>query len=73
MVVLAFLTDPVVVEKILKHLELPTAPLPLEPDRCAFEEFDPGLDVSVSGDDPTDGRGPLPDPARQPRTARPPP
>ncbi len=73
MVVLAFLSDPVVVEKILKHLDLPTAPPPLGPDRRAAEEFDPCLDVGVSGDDPDDRQGPLPDPARRPRTARPPP
>jgi len=73
MVVLAFITDPVVVEKILKHLELPTAPPPLGLDRSAVEEFDPCMDTCVSGDDPTDGLGPPPDPARRPRTARPPP
>ena len=73
MVVLAFLTDPVVVEKILRHLELPTAPPPLGPDRCAIEEFDPCLDVCGSDDESTDGQGPPPDPARRTRTARPPP
>ena len=73
MVVLVVLSDPVVVKKILKHLELPTAPPPLGPNHCAVEEFDPCLDECVSGDDPTDGQGPPPDPARRPRTARPPP
>jgi hypothetical protein len=37
MVVLAFLTDPDVIYKILKHLELPTASPPLLPDRCTVE------------------------------------
>jgi hypothetical protein len=73
MVVLAFLSDPVVVEKILKHLELPTTPPPLGPDRSAVEECDPCMDACVSGDDPTDGQGPPSDPARRPRAARPPP
>jgi hypothetical protein len=73
MVVLAFLTDPSVVEKILKHLELPTAPPPLGPDRCAIEEFDPCLDMSVPDDASADGPGLHQKPARLPRTARPPP
>jgi hypothetical protein len=72
MVVLAFLSDPVVVEKILKHLELPTAPPPLGPDRSTVEEFDPCMDLGGSDDECTDGQGPPPDPARRPRTARPP-
>jgi hypothetical protein len=38
MVVLAFLTDPPVVSKILAHLGLPTAPPPLAPARLAAQE-----------------------------------
>ena len=38
MVVLAFLTDPTVVQKILAHLGLPTVPPPLTPARLAAQE-----------------------------------
>ncbi len=45
MVVLAFLTDPSVVNKILRHLRLPTRPPPLAPARP--------LDDSDDNQDPT--------------------
>jgi hypothetical protein len=37
--VLAFLSDPEVVVKILRHLGWPTAPPPLSPARCAPEQL----------------------------------
>ena len=37
MVVLAFITDPRVLEKILAHLGLPTAPPPIAPARLPLE------------------------------------
>jgi len=60
MVVLAFLTDPAVVSKILAHLGLPTSPPPLAPARVAAqEELFP--DASAADDlsqDPDDLRTP---------------
>jgi len=60
MVVLAFLTDPAVVSKILAHLGLPTTPPPVAPARLAAQqEFFP--DASASDDvsqDPDDLRTP---------------
>ena len=41
MVVLAFLTDPVVLQKILEHLQLPAEPPPIAPARCSFDALDP--------------------------------
>jgi hypothetical protein len=38
MVVLAFLSDPSVVGRILRHLHLPTAPPPVSPARSSAEE-----------------------------------
>jgi hypothetical protein len=38
MVVLAFLTDPPVVRRILEHLDLPSAAPRLSPTRCADDE-----------------------------------
>jgi len=39
LVVLAFLTDPVVIRKILVHLNLPAVPPTIEPSRLAWPEF----------------------------------
>jgi len=60
MVVLAFLTDPAVVSKILAHLGLPTAPPPLSPARLASqEELFPDADaVDEASQDPDDLRAP---------------
>ena len=51
MVVLAFLTDPIVLRRILEHLHLPAEPPPIAPARCPFDAQDmffdepnPGLD-----------------------------
>jgi hypothetical protein len=38
MVVLAFISDPKVVRRILLHLKLPTSPPPLAPPRLAEQE-----------------------------------
>jgi len=39
MVVLAFITDPPTLRKILDHLGLPSSPPPVLPARRAWEEF----------------------------------
>jgi len=49
MVVLAFLTDPAVVRRILVHLQLPPDAPPTGPAREALEPVHTGLDAS---DDP---------------------
>ena len=72
MVVLAFLTDPDVIHKILKHLELPTASPPLLPDRCAVEEFDQCIDLFASDDGQyADHVSPGHNRCQRPRPARP--
>jgi len=38
MLVLAFITDPAVVQRILRHLGIPTDPTTLAPARCPFDE-----------------------------------
>lgn len=38
MLVLAFITDSAVVQRILRHLGIPTDPTPLAPARCPFDE-----------------------------------
>ncbi len=48
MVVLAFLTDPAVIKKILTHLRLPTEPLPLRPARIVEQE---DLFANLGGED----------------------
>jgi hypothetical protein len=54
MVVLAFLTDPAVLRRILTHLSLPTAPPPLAPARSSATDFEPvpepAVDQSASDD-----------------------
>jgi hypothetical protein len=67
MVVLAFLSDPAVVRKILEHLKLPTALPPLTPSRLSQHETFV-LDHDSAFEDqpawqPTDRRSP---PARAP-------
>ena len=70
MVVLAFLTDPAVVSKILAHLGLPTSPPPLAPARItAQEERFPDPADDDASQDPEDRRAPA---ASRPR-GRPPP
>lgn len=66
MVVLAFLTDPTVVSKILAHLGLPTAPPPLTPARLAAQEelFPDATDEASQ--DPDDHRSPETGSARGP-------
>ena len=49
MVVLAFLTDPSVLRRILEHLKLPAIPPPLAPARLPAEEPDFFADDVVSG------------------------
>jgi hypothetical protein len=74
MVVLAFLTDPDVIHKILKHLELPTASPPLLPDRYAAEEFDQCIDLFAADDGQyADHVSPGHNRCQRPRPARPPP
>ena len=74
MVVLAFLTDPDVIQKILKHLELPTASPPLLPDRCAVEEFDQCIDFfAADNSQHADHVSPGHNRCQRPRPARPPP
>jgi len=70
MVVLAFLTDPTVVSKILAHLGLPTSPPPLAPARLAAqEEFFPDLADDDVSQDPDDRRAPAaPRPRGPPRS-----
>ena len=41
MVVLAFLTDPSTVHRILTHLGLPTSPPPIAPARDPFDDPEP--------------------------------
>ncbi len=55
MVVLAFISDPPVITKILHHLRLPTAPPPLAPARGATTAQLWGLDPPrhADPDDPT--------------------
>jgi hypothetical protein len=67
MVVLAFLTDPPVVSKILAHLGLPTAPPPLAPARLpAQEELLPDAADDEVSQDPEDHRRPAPPRPRGP-------
>jgi hypothetical protein len=72
MVVLAFLTDPSVVTKILAHLGLPTAPPPLVPARIPAQEelFPDAADDEVS-QDPEDHRRPAPPRPRGPPRSSP--
>lgn len=67
MVVLAFLTDPAVVRRILEHLGLPAEPIQLAPARCPFDEPaaftepepDPPFFVETASDaSPTAARAP---------------
>jgi hypothetical protein len=56
MVVLAFLSDPQVVRKILLHLQLPAAPPPLAPGRLPEpEEFLPPVPDDDGNQDPDEG------------------
>ena len=59
MTVLALLTDPTVIEKILRHLGLPSAPAPLAPARCgswqpAVDPLPPPIQMEL-GERETDG------------------
>jgi hypothetical protein len=47
MLVLAFLTDPDVVAKILRHLGLPTDPPPLTPASSSLDEPLPGAQLPL--------------------------
>jgi len=79
MVVLAFLTDPGTVARILTHLGLPTAPPPLAPARDPFDSAPPDLGPEDPPDDfphpdrgcrapaPRAGRAPPRPGARKPR------
>jgi len=67
MLVLAFLTDPAVVRRILDHLGLPADPIRLAPPRCPFDEpagfseptpDDPFFDESASPTSPMAPRAP---------------
>jgi len=66
MTIIAFLTDPNVLTKILAHLKLPSAPPTLAPARSSFEEQDlfsnEEIDEPVYSEDP----GPVDGPARAP-------
>jgi hypothetical protein len=67
MVVLAFLTDPTVVQKILAHLGLPTTPPPVAPARLpAQEELLPDAAGDDASQDPDDHRSPETASARGP-------
>jgi hypothetical protein len=65
------LTDPDVVTRILKHLEIPAATLPLLPALRPFDPFDVCTDVPVDG--LPDDNGFTNDPSPRPRPARAPP
>ena len=72
--VLAFLTDPDVIYKILKHLELPTASPPLLPNRGAVEEFDQCINIFAADDGHyAEHVSPGHNRCQRPRPARPPP
>ena len=83
MVILAFISDPPVITKILQHLGLPTEPPPLSPARVSWEPQlsvldspvdDPLWDdpmVSTSGDEIPSSSPPVRLPPLE--TARPPP
>ncbi|MBU1512374.1 hypothetical protein KKD52_18635, partial [Myxococcota bacterium] len=49
--VLAFLSDPAVVTKILDHLRLPSSAPPLAPARMPEDEFPFFQDTEFAGDD----------------------
>ena len=61
MTIIAFLTDPVVLTKILGHLKLPSAPPTLAPARSSFDEqelfSDEEIDEPVFRQDPGPGDG----------------
>ena len=71
MVVLAFLTDPAVVRKILTHLNLPADPLARAPARLPVEPSD--LFADPAADAPFFDEDAVPRPARAAGTARAPP
>ncbi|MCK4303921.1 MAG: hypothetical protein KAY24_06760 [Candidatus Eisenbacteria sp.] len=54
MVVLALISDPPVITKILQHLRLPTEPPPLAPVRASWE-LQPPLVLTSPGNDPASG------------------
>jgi hypothetical protein len=63
MAVIAYLTDPPILAKILSHLQLPTAPLPLAPARYPAEQLDLDFVDDWPDDEPAParchpGRGP---------------
>ena len=66
MTIIAFLTDPNVLTKILEHLKLPSTPPTLAPARSSFAEKDlfsnEEIDEPVCSEDP----GPVDGPARAP-------
>jgi len=70
LVVLAFLTDPDAVARILTHLELPSVTPPLLPAHCPFDPTEGFMDApgDCRPDDPgfTRFRSPRPRPARAP-------
>ena len=66
MVVLAFISDPPVITKILHHLRLPTEPPPLAPARGATTAQLWGLDPPRHSD-PDHPAGEVPDLIRSPR------
>jgi hypothetical protein len=71
MTVLAFLTDPAVVRRILTHLSLPADPLPRAPARRPDEPSD--LFTNLAADAPFFDEDAAPGPARRDDTARAPP
>ena len=69
LIVLAFLTDPRVLERILGHLGLPTAPPPVAPPRLPRDD---DLVLDLKEDPPDQGDGEV-EPAAGRRTRSPPP
>jgi len=69
LIVLAFLTDPRVLERILGHLGLPTTPPPVAPPRLPCDD-DRVLDLDEDPSDQGDGEG---TPVARHRTRSPPP
>ncbi len=70
--VLAFLSNPAVVTKILDHLRLPSIAPPLAPARMPEDEF-PFLDTEFAGDDFDQPEGKTTGLATTPRPGRGPP